>query len=64
MQAPKFPKFMTHFNTSLFITELLGYKYDYRWNEDLKKFEVIGNDLDGFAGKIILNPNEYKAIEF
>ena len=64
MQAPQFPKFMTHFNTSLFITELLGYKYDYRWNEDLKKFEVIGNDLDGFAGKIILNPNEYKALEF
>lgn len=64
MKKMDFPKYMTHFHTSLFITELLGYKYDYRFTTELDKFEIIGNDLDGFAGKVILRPEEFKPIKF
>lgn len=64
METPKLAKYMTHFHTSLYISEMLGYKYDYRFDTELKKFEIIGNDLDGFAGKVILDPKEYKKISF
>lgn len=64
MDPVKFPKFMTHFHVSLFMTELLGYKYDYRFDKELEKFEIIGNDLDGFAGNLILDPQKYTPIKF
>lgn len=43
-------KDLTHFNISLLISELLGYKSQYKMTTPPKEYKALGNDLDGFAG--------------
>lgn len=44
--------FLTNFNISLFVYQLMGIETSIRPNEIVPDFQVYGNDLDGFAGKI------------
>lgn len=48
------PENPTHFNISLFITKLLGWKIDTAGVEDIfdipKNYTILANDIDGFAG--------------
>lgn len=45
-------EFITNFNISLFIYQLMGIETSIRPHQVVPDFQVYGNDLDGFAGKI------------
>ena len=47
---PRMPKIPTHFNFSLFLSKMLGYTSQYEIHEYPRKYQILGNDLDGFAG--------------
>lgn len=46
----KIPQNPTHFNISLLISNLLGHKIEQDLFISPMKFQVLGNDIDGFAG--------------
>lgn len=48
----------THLNLSLYISHLLGYETSPRFNEIIKSYEILGNDIDGMAGFLELEMKE------
>ncbi len=44
----------THFNISLMLAELLGFKSKTDYSNHLKDYTILGNDIDGFAGRVKL----------
>lgn len=48
------PKLPTHLNVSLLMSELLGFKFNFKSNEQFKDYEILGNDIDGYAGRMLL----------
>ena len=62
--AKTLPKFLTQYNASLYLVNQLGFESNQSSHALPKDFEIFGNDIDGFAGKIQISypaPNEYKA---
>ncbi len=45
-------EFLTNFNISLFMYQVMGIKTSILPSQTVPDFQVYGNDLDGFAGKI------------
>ncbi len=45
-------EFITNFNISLFIYDLMGVKTSIKPHQVVPDFQVYGNDIDGFAGKL------------
>jgi len=56
-----FSKVPTHLEVSLFISKLLGHKSNIEF--PLKNYQILGNDMDGFAGYLDLKFNEEGEIE-
>lgn len=59
------PKNPTHFNLSLFISKLLGHKQSqYDILSSAPNYQILGNDLDGFAGYLetLFEDGELKSI--
>jgi glucan phosphoethanolaminetransferase (alkaline phosphatase superfamily) len=50
-QTRMIPKFIPHYNVSLYLAEALGFKPSQNYIGPVKNYEVFGNDIDGFAGK-------------
>jgi len=57
-ERAQLPKLPTHFNVSLLMSEFLGHQFNRSSSEQFRKFEVLGNDIDGFAGQMVLDINE------
>lgn len=55
-----FPKFLTHYNLALFITQAMGLEANQKLHLIPSDFTIYGNDLDGFGGeaKILFQPNQ------
>lgn len=45
------PKFVPHFNISLYLVNELGFKPSMDFKTTPKDYVIFGNDIDGFAGK-------------
>lgn len=48
----------THFNVSLMLAEFLGHKSKMDYSESLSEYVILGNDIDGFAGRLKLKIND------
>ncbi|MCO4756000.1 MAG: hypothetical protein KC478_16080, partial [Bacteriovoracaceae bacterium] len=44
----------THFNISLMLAKYLGYSTKTEYSKPLKDYTILGNDIDGFAGRMKL----------
>ncbi|MBC75178.1 MAG: hypothetical protein CME64_04115 [Halobacteriovoraceae bacterium] len=44
----------THFNISLMLANILGFKSKTDYSNHLKDYTILGNDIDGFAGRVKL----------
>jgi glucan phosphoethanolaminetransferase (alkaline phosphatase superfamily) len=53
---PNFSAEPTHLEVSMFITKLLGFDSDLKF--PMKNYQVLGNDMDGFAGYVDLEFDE------
>lgn len=53
------PKYVPHYNVSLYLAEAIGFKPAQKFSEPVKDYEIYGNDIDGFAGKakILFHPD-------
>ena len=60
VQLPKIP---THFNVSLLISEMLGFEFNYKSSSQFENYEILGNDIDGFAGRMLLKIEDGKITE-
>ena len=47
----KFPNYLTQFSFSLFLVSEMGWKSSIEPSAVLKDYVILGNDIDGFAGK-------------
>ena len=56
------PNNPTHLNVSLLLSSLFGFENEVLWNHSLPTYKVLGNDMDGFAGGMILNFKDEKLI--
>lgn len=45
------PRYLTHYNLSLFLAEQLGYELNQDSTSKVQDYVIFGNDIDGFAGK-------------
>lgn len=45
------PKYLPHYNISLYLAEVIGYAANQDFTEPVKDYVIFGNDIDGFAGK-------------
>lgn len=45
------PKFIPHYNVSLYLAKAIGYKPNQDIVKPIQDFVIYGNDIDGFAGK-------------
>lgn len=59
-----FPKEITHFNVGLLVAQELGYKPSHAPGAFPKDYEIFGNDIDGFAGKIQIKQSANKDMDF
>lgn len=57
------PQLPTHLNVSLLISKTLGYEFNIKHDEEFKNYEILGNDIDGFAGKLLLKIDSGKVTE-
>lgn len=48
----KLPKYLTHYNLSLFLADQLGYELSQSFEDLPKDYVILGNDIDGFAGTL------------
>ncbi len=46
------PKYLTQFNSTLYLVNQLGYKTNQSSHQPTSDFVIFGNDIDGFAGKL------------
>lgn len=60
IEAPKLP---THMNVSLFISKLLGFTFNFDPAKQFNSYEILGNDLDGFAGSLLLEIQDGKIVK-
>lgn len=56
----KLGKLPTHLDISLYLSSLLGYKANVKL--PIEKYQILGNDMDGFAGYLNLELKEGKII--
>lgn len=45
------PKYLPHYNISLFLADVIGYAANQDFTQPVKNYVIFGNDIDGFAGK-------------
>jgi glucan phosphoethanolaminetransferase (alkaline phosphatase superfamily) len=50
-QLPVVP---THFNLSLLMSKMMGFDFNFTPGQQFEEYEVLGNDIDGFAGRVKL----------
>jgi len=49
------PKYLTHFNLSLFLADQMGYELSQSFETLPRDYSILGNDIDGFAGSLKVN---------
>lgn len=56
------PKYLTHYNLSLFLADQMGYQVSQPIERLPQDFMILGNDIDGFAGalKVNFSDSEYE----
>ena len=54
------PKLLTHLNVSLLISKYLGYQTSISASDVIENYQILGNDLDGFAGYLDLELSNEK----
>jgi glucan phosphoethanolaminetransferase (alkaline phosphatase superfamily) len=59
-----FPRNVTHFNLGLLVAEELGFKTNHAPAVFPEDYEIFGNDIDGFAGKIQVKQRYDNDLEF
>jgi glucan phosphoethanolaminetransferase (alkaline phosphatase superfamily) len=50
-EVKTFPNYMTQFNFSIFLLNQLGHETSFKSHQLPDDYEILGNDIDGFAGK-------------
>lgn len=58
------PKYLPHYNISLFLAEAIGYTPDQDYITPVKDYVIFGNDIDGFAGKAAISFNPDGTYDF
>ena len=62
--ARNFSLELTHYNVGLILADELGYKSNQPIHLIPSDYEILGNDMDGFAGKLVVRRRENNELEF
>lgn len=60
----KLPKYLPHYNISLYLADIIGYSANQDFTKPVKDYVIFGNDIDGFAGKAAISFNPDGTYDF